>query len=609
MEVASDQAPVQTHAAGGAPGSPISRSESVRMAAEQLMSRGPPRRGRGVVGRFSRLGSQAGPSSSESTDSALTSASSSESSLRRTATLATAVQSSQSDPIKIASAQRPQAAAFAPALDAMSLTEEAEEEEATIEDSLRQPRSPQVPARPSSRGPRDDVLRNHLPHDRVAAVASRDGGVVAATPSFSFTGPDGGEAPSASSSKSSAVVTTTPTTGSLAPATTIPRIFSPPPNVAPPLDPSVASSTNGPIISVSAAEEMDDSPRSAPASRTAAPHVAVTPPSISISMESDPSTEGPMISVTAAEDEPLTGPATSHQRFPTASSSASTTSVSLHSGQGQRATATTTNMVHTLAGSTTLPHSLNSAEPRQQQSASSVAGIVCSSPKCGKYIAGRVISATLAGQPHYYHPDCFACSHCDEPLEHVAFYDFEGKPYCHFDYYELWAKRCFHCRTPIVDERFIRVDDPELVGAGTGDDEEDKTRYYHDLHFFCANCGDPFLDPKSAGATAMSLGQMGGVMDAEAACKPFVVHKGYPYCSPCHDNVHLPKCKGCKGPIRPDQEMLSALKAKWHEACLRCKRCHGSFREDGPGGGRMFVNDAGDVFDEDCYKIWLRGTL
>ena len=121
-----------------------------------------------------------------------------------------------------------------------------------------------------------------------------------------------------------------------------------------------------------------------------------------------------------------------------------------------------------------------------------------------------------------WHPQCFKCSHCGEHLEHFAFFEHEGRPYCHVDYHELFSIRCFSCRTPIVDERFIAIDDEQLG-----------KRYYHDLHFFCANCGDPFVDPKAAAGTA-GADEQALVADeqgvVQAGGKAFVVVKGYPYC-------------------------------------------------------------------------------
>lgn len=613
----------QSNSASSASPSTLSRSETVRKAAEELMSRGPPRRG----GRFQRPGGRSPLATSVSSGVAATTPSvSCDVGLKNANVKVERFQSSRSEPVEMhqrrqgqvpGQQRQDQIDALGDSLQLTTLGEEAEPAQTTF--ALGTPPIPEPVTRPTSRGPRSDVAHSGIPARRRSVQPVAD-----ATPSISPSIDTPRGIPSVPSQPSRPMEAPSAAAG-LAPAGTIVRILSPPPNAAPPVDPTLAVGAAGPSISVSPAEDHARAMNGKGGSGSDGPAVPVfafTGPDNDASAEgppqgptihvAQPDETGPSISVSSADEEgDNDSNAVSHHRIPTSSSTASTTTVSLHSGQGQRAKATTTSMVTSLSSITTHPQSSRSSHAHHQhQSASSIAGIVCSAPQCGRYIAGRVISATLGGGPAYYHPDCFSCSHCNEPLEHVAFYDFEGKPYCHFDYYELWAKRCFHCRTPIVDERFIRVDDPELVGATGGQKaHEDHTRYYHDLHFFCANCGDPFLDPKAAGATTASLGHHGGVMDAGDACKPFVVHKGYPYCSPCHDKVHLPKCKGCKGSIRPDEEMLSALKAKWHEACLRCKRCHGSFREDGPGGGRMYVNDHGDVYDEDCYKVWLRSTL
>jgi paxillin len=108
---------------------------------------------------------------------------------------------------------------------------------------------------------------------------------------------------------------------------------------------------------------------------------------------------------------------------------------------------------------------------------------------------------------------------------------------------QKFAHRCHHCKTPIVDSRFVTLDD-NILGQ----------RYYHDLHFFCSECGDPFLDPSHS-------------PDAEET-NAFVIHKGHPYCERCHLRLHKPKCKACAQPI-PDVA-INAMGAKWHKECFVC---------------------------------------
>ncbi|KAJ3508116.1 hypothetical protein NLJ89_g5932 [Agrocybe chaxingu] len=82
-------------------------------------------------------------------------------------------------------------------------------------------------------------------------------------------------------------------------------------------------------------------------------------------------------------------------------------------------------------------------------------------------------------------------------LEHVSSYEHDGRPYCHLDYHENFAPRCYSCKTAIIEEQFISLDDPALG-----------KRTYHTQHFFCAECGDPFLDPSTQLATDSNGGQL-----------------------------------------------------------------------------------------------------
>ena len=179
---------------------------------------------------------------------------------------------------------------------------------------------------------------------------------------------------------------------------------------------------------------------------------------------------------------------------------------------------------------------------------------------CGLPIAGRIVSA--AGER--FHPQCFRCHHCSEPLECVAFYpepddkreqrlariharmsgnwkpeekagqtveedgDDSLRFYCHLDFHEMFSPRCKSCKTPIETE--------VIVACGST---------WHVGHFFCAECGDPF-DPQT----------------------PFVEKNGYAWCLNCHAGRFSGKCKGCRKPVV--KEGISALDAEWHESCFVC---------------------------------------
>lgn len=136
---------------------------------------------------------------------------------------------------------------------------------------------------------------------------------------------------------------------------------------------------------------------------------------------------------------------------------------------------------------------------------------------------------------------------------------------------QTYAPKCYHCKTAIVDERFITLDDPELG-----------KRTYHEQHFFCSECGDPFLNPKHHGAGAgTSAGGSGGgggggglTFTGDGAFEDddvgFTVHNGYPYCEACHVRLRSPKCKRCRRPIRAGDEAVEALGGKWCWGCFVC---------------------------------------
>ncbi len=141
-----------------------------------------------------------------------------------------------------------------------------------------------------------------------------------------------------------------------------------------------------------------------------------------------------------------------------------------------------------------------------------------------------------------------------------------------------FAPQCYHCKTPIVDERFITLDDPALG-----------KRTYHEQHFFCAECGDPFLapaQPKPGSSAALGKNQGitihgDGAFDLEDDVG-FTVFKGHPYCETCHVRLRAPKCRGCGKSIREGvgYEMpmdddgrrgaIEALGGKWHWECFVC---------------------------------------
>ncbi|KAF8552092.1 LIM-domain-containing protein [Imleria badia] len=210
---------------------------------------------------------------------------------------------------------------------------------------------------------------------------------------------------------------------------------------------------------------------------------------------------------------------------------------------------------------------------------------------CNGPIVGRIVSAM--GQR--WHPNCFKCTICNELLEHVSSYEHDGRPYCHLDYHETFAPRCFHCKTAIIDERFITLDDPALG-----------KRTYHEQHFFCAECGDPFLAPSAPlPPSAARTGELNFSGDGEFVDDDvgFTVYRGHPYCEACHVRLRMPKCQACKKSIRDGVRAVEALGGKWCWGCFVCEGCKNPFEDP----SFFLRNDK--PFCEPCFSLILRNEV
>ncbi|RMZ79107.1 hypothetical protein DV738_g3476, partial [Chaetothyriales sp. CBS 135597] len=222
------------------------------------------------------------------------------------------------------------------------------------------------------------------------------------------------------------------------------------------------------------------------------------------------------------------------------------------------------------ARAATLPSSTTTSRPswmnRNGGLPTSVSCTACTLPISGRIVTAAGSKSTGSTLKARFHPNCFRCAHCSTRLEAVAFYpepdearqariDESEQPdveesdvrfYCHLDFHELFSPRCRSCKTPI---------EGAVVNACG--------HTYHEDHFFCAECGDPF-----------------------SSTTPFVEHNGYAYCVTCHTRRTSARCKACKQVIL-DELTVEALGGKWHEQCFVCYECQGSFGSE----GRFFIRD------------------
>ncbi|KAG8828895.1 hypothetical protein FRB91_001045 [Serendipita sp. 411] len=138
-----------------------------------------------------------------------------------------------------------------------------------------------------------------------------------------------------------------------------------------------------------------------------------------------------------------------------------------------------------------------------------------------------------------------------------------------------------------MEEHFITIDDE---GLGT--------RTYHEQHFFCAECGDPFLTPKQQRKTKQLPNGTLTVVDQDDDIG-FTVYKGHAYCEACHVRLRMPKCKRCNKSIRPGDQAIEALGGKWCWSCFTCNRCSQPFQDP------QFYEHGNKPYCQNCYGIIL----
>ncbi|GAA6023445.1 hypothetical protein JCM8202_002630, partial [Rhodotorula sphaerocarpa] len=182
-----------------------------------------------------------------------------------------------------------------------------------------------------------------------------------------------------------------------------------------------------------------------------------------------------------------------------------------------------------------------------------------------------------------------------------------------------FALECHHCHTPIASADYIPIADPALPPASTY--RHTSTRYYHPLHFFCAGCGDPFIDPVQYESRAAGD-------DAPLEAKPYFVHEGHPYCDRCDVRMWRDKCPGCRKGVREEDGFLELPEeeggGKWHEGCFRCSLCdktltgvylvrkptedtsEGPHSETGPAGGQATDGEEAEVALPYCVECFDR---
>jgi len=150
-------------------------------------------------------------------------------------------------------------------------------------------------------------------------------------------------------------------------------------------------------------------------------------------------------------------------------------------------------------------------------------------------------AATVLGQN--FHPDCFTCSKCMQPLKTgVEFFVVgQNQPFCK-SCYEDTLTSCFACDEKITQGRIVKALGHE----------------YHPACFCCCDC-------------SLNLDGKKFASDKDETGNPTSNSK--PYCVNCYGAKFAPKCHRCKDSIIGGDATISRIvvgKDEYHQSCFTC---------------------------------------
>ncbi|KAL8178979.1 UNVERIFIED_CONTAM: hypothetical protein K2H54_058243 [Gekko kuhli] len=161
----------------------------------------------------------------------------------------------------------------------------------------------------------------------------------------------------------------------------------------------------------------------------------------------------------------------------------------------------------------------------------------CFCKKCGKKIntGEQGVLASRLGDHCCWHPACFVCHICLQPLVELIYFHRDGKIYCGRHHAEFFRPRCASC-----DQLIFTLECMEAEGL-----------CWHEEHFCCLEC------------------------DLPLGARRYVMKGGQPYCCACFESLYADVCQACGEIIGVDSEQASLQGQHWHAkgSCFCCSLC------------------------------------
>nr|CAB3265332.1 paxillin [Phallusia mammillata] len=215
---------------------------------------------------------------------------------------------------------------------------------------------------------------------------------------------------------------------------------------------------------------------------------------------------------------------------------------------------------------------------------------------CGKPVMGEV--TTALGK--VWHPEHFVCVVCDAEIGTKTFFEREGKPYCEKDYHNLFSPNCAHCNRPVLGQCVTALNKtwhPEhffcaMCSNFFGDDGfhefEGKpycrADYYNMFAPKCGGCLKPILSNYISALNAQWHPECFVCRECLAPFTngSFFETDGQPYCEVHYHLLRGSLCSGCQKPITG--RCITAMGKKFHPEHFVCAFClkqlnKGTFKE------------------------------
>uniref|UniRef100_H2ZMC5 LIM zinc-binding domain-containing protein n=1 Tax=Ciona savignyi TaxID=51511 RepID=H2ZMC5_CIOSA len=162
------------------------------------------------------------------------------------------------------------------------------------------------------------------------------------------------------------------------------------------------------------------------------------------------------------------------------------------------------------------------------------------SPTCA-YCVQPVLGQCVTALNKTWHPEHFFCAMCSNFFGDEGFHEYEGKPYCRADYYNMFAPKCGGCMKPILSNYISALN-----------------AQWHPECFVCRECLAPFTNAS------------------------FFELDGQPYCETHYHHLRGSLCSGCQKPITG--RCITAMGKKFHPEHFVCAFClkqlnKGTFKE------------------------------